>query len=174
MDELFKQMWCNSGYSFNLLVIQTLPYGQTAQTDLGRLHWINEYPTSVNLLSSYAVLSGEKKSAFQHTVYLQWHTKWTDGNQHRLKAACLTSSLWWFWQLSMGLSSIAVANAQHFQCGTTLACTYQNARGFLYHVALSDVPASIWLSAVMGYLALLSTSAFSIFCPVRNCHIPPL
>lgn len=71
MDELFKQMWCNSGYSFNLLVIQTLPYGQTAQTDLGRLHWINEYPTSVNLLSFYTVLSGKKKSAFQHTVYLQ-------------------------------------------------------------------------------------------------------
>lgn len=57
---IYTDMWCNTGYSFNLLVIQTLPYGQTAQIDLGRPRWINEYPTSVNLLSFYVSVSGKK------------------------------------------------------------------------------------------------------------------
>lgn len=67
---IYTDMWCNTGYSFNLLVIQTLPYGQNAQIGLRRAHWINEYPTSVNLLSFYVSVSG-KKNAFQHVVYLQ-------------------------------------------------------------------------------------------------------
>lgn len=40
----YADMWYNIGYSFNLLVIQTLPYGQTVQIALRRPHWINEYP----------------------------------------------------------------------------------------------------------------------------------
>ena len=35
---IYADMWCNTGYSFNLLVIQTLPYGQTAQIYLRRPH----------------------------------------------------------------------------------------------------------------------------------------
>lgn len=68
---IYTEMWCNTGYSFNLLVIQMLPYGQTAQIDLRRPHWINAYPALVNLLSFYVSVSGGKKIAFQHIVYLQ-------------------------------------------------------------------------------------------------------
>lgn len=99
----------------------------------------------------------------------------TDDNQHRFKAASLTSS--WFGQLAGGLSfstSLILANGWPFQCGNTFACTYQRMHTVSSCFPLSDVPALISLNAVVGYLVLLSTSAFSIFCPVRNCHIPPL
>lgn len=67
---IYTDMWCNSGYSFNLLAIQTLPYGQTAQIDLRRPHWINEYPASVNLLSFYVSVSGKKKKCFPaHSLF---------------------------------------------------------------------------------------------------------
>jgi len=44
VQAIYTDMWHDSGYSFNLLVIRTLPYGQTAQIDLRRPHWTNEYP----------------------------------------------------------------------------------------------------------------------------------
>lgn len=69
MNKLFIDMWCNTGYSFNLLVMQTLPYGQTAQIDLRRPHWINEYLASVNLLSFYVSVSGKKKCFPAHSLF---------------------------------------------------------------------------------------------------------
>lgn len=61
----------NTGYWFNLLVIQTLPYGQPAQIDLMRPHWVNENPASVNLLSFYVSFYQEKKKCFQAHIYSQ-------------------------------------------------------------------------------------------------------
>lgn len=60
----------NTGYWFNLLVIQTLPYGQPAQIDLMRPHWVNEYPASVNLLNFYVSFYQEKKKCFPaHSLF---------------------------------------------------------------------------------------------------------
>lgn len=73
LDEqaIYTDMRHNTGYSFNLLVIQTLPYGQTAQIDLSRPYWVNKYPASVNLQSFYVSVSRKKRKSFQHIVYLQ-------------------------------------------------------------------------------------------------------
>jgi len=144
------------------------------QFGLRRPHWINEYPTSVNLLSFYVSLSGEKKcfpaySLFEVTYKMSLMTIKTGLKQLVWQAAHdgFNSNPW-------GFLSLLVVSAQPFQCGITFARTYHSAHVFLYCVAFTGVPALMCLQAAVGYLVLLSTSAFSIFCPVRNCHIPPL
>lgn len=146
------------------------------QFGLGRPHCVNEHPTSVNLLSFYVRLSGEKKKKCFPAYSLFAMT-------YKMRLMTIKTGLWQLvWQAAhdgfnsnpWGFLSLLVVSAQPFQRGITFACTYHSVHVFLYCVAFTGVPALMWLDVVMGYLVLLSTSAFSIFCPVRNCHIPPL